>query len=61
MSVALIARVGRVVPPVRQKAASYCDHYHELRLQLEGDYAVVFRVYDEGWPIAGRRHCPNHG
>jgi len=39
---------GTVVPPVRQKAASYRDHYNELRLQMEGDYAVVFRAYDEG-------------
>lgn len=39
---------GTVVPPVRQKAASYRDHYNELRLQMAGDHAVVFRAYDEG-------------
>ena len=38
-----------VLPPVvRQKAAELRDHYNELRLEMEGGYAVVFRAYDEG-------------
>ncbi len=35
-------------PVVRQKAAKLRDHYNELRLELEGGYAIVFRAYDEG-------------
>lgn len=51
---------GTVTPPVRQKAASLRDRFNELRLDLEGQYALVFRAYDEGvayrfetaWPQA---------
>lgn len=39
---------GTVAPPVRQKAAAFRDHYNELRLELDGACAVVFRAYDEG-------------
>ena len=39
---------GTLQPVVRQKAASFRDHYNELRLDLEGDCSVVFRAYDEG-------------
>lgn len=43
------SRVDRVIePPVRQKAATLRERYAELRLELEGGYAVVFRAYDEG-------------
>lgn len=35
-------------PVVRQKAAELREHYHELRLDFEGGYAVVFRAYNEG-------------
>ncbi len=37
-----------LTPPVRQKAATMRDQYHELRLEMAGDYAVVFRAYDHG-------------
>lgn len=37
-----------VEPVVRQKFAKIRDHYNELRLNLEGGYAVVFRAYNEG-------------
>ncbi|HEX8338482.1 MAG TPA: glycoside hydrolase family 97 catalytic domain-containing protein, partial [Pyrinomonadaceae bacterium] len=37
-----------VEPVVRQKSARVRDAYNELRLEMDGDYAVVFRVYDEG-------------
>ena len=37
-----------VEPPVRQKSARVRDAYNELRLEFDGNYAVVFRVYDEG-------------
>jgi alpha-glucosidase len=41
--------VDQVVEPVvRQKFAKIRDHYNELRLNLEGGYAVVFRAYNEG-------------
>ena len=39
---------GQLHPVVRQKAAVLREHYNELRLEMEGGYAVVFRVYDEG-------------
>ncbi|MFL6334177.1 MAG: glycoside hydrolase family 97 protein [Pyrinomonadaceae bacterium] len=39
---------GWVEPAVRQKFARIRDAYNELRLEFEGDYAVVFRAYDEG-------------
>jgi alpha-glucosidase len=35
-------------PPVRQKAAALRERFHELRLEMQGGYAVVFRAYDEG-------------
>ena len=37
-----------VEPVVRQKFAKIRDHYNELKLTMEGNYAVVFRAYDEG-------------
>jgi alpha-glucosidase len=37
-----------VEPVVRQKFAKIRDHYDELRLNMEGGYAVVFRAYNEG-------------
>ena len=35
-------------PPVRQKFAKIHEHYNQLRIEMEGNYAVVFRAYDEG-------------
>lgn len=37
-----------VEPIVRQKFAEIRDNYNELRLTMEGGYAVVFRAYNEG-------------
>ena len=37
-----------VEPVVRQAFAKIRDHYNELRLSMDGGYAVVFRAYDEG-------------
>jgi alpha-glucosidase len=37
-----------VEPAVRQKFARVREHYNELRLEMEGRYAVIFRAYDEG-------------
>jgi alpha-glucosidase len=37
-----------VNPVVRQKFAKIRDHYNELKLNMEGEYAVVFRAYNEG-------------
>src|SRR5215471_19027594 len=39
---------GMVDPVVRQKFAKIRDHYNELKLTMDGGYAVVFRVYNEG-------------
>src|SRR5256885_5624475 len=42
-------RVDQIVEPaVRQKAAALRERFHELRLEMQGRYAVVFRAYDEG-------------
>jgi len=35
-------------PVVRQKFAKIRENYKELRLDMDGGYAVVFRAYDEG-------------
>ena len=37
-----------VKPVVRQKFAEIRDRYNELRLNMQGGYAVVFRAYNEG-------------
>jgi alpha-glucosidase len=37
-----------VEPLVPQKFARVRDHYNELRLSMDGGYAVVFRAYNEG-------------
>ena len=37
-----------VEPVVRQKFAKIRDQYNELRLNMVGGYAVVFRAYNEG-------------
>lgn len=37
-----------IEPPVRQKFAKIREHYNELRLEMDGNYAVVFRAYNEG-------------
>jgi alpha-glucosidase len=37
-----------IEPVVHQKFAKIRDHYNELRLTMDGGYAVVFRAYNEG-------------
>ncbi len=37
-----------IMPVVRQKFAEIRDRYNELRLNMRGGYAVVFRAYNEG-------------
>ena len=37
-----------IEPVVRQKSAKLRERYNQLRLELRGGYAVVFRAYDEG-------------
>ncbi len=37
-----------VEPVVRQKFAKIRDHYNELKLTMDGSYAVSFRAYNEG-------------
>ena len=39
---------GALEPAVRQKFAKIRENYNELRLEMEGNYAVVFRAYNEG-------------
>src|SRR5216684_5962949 len=35
-------------PVVRQKFAKIRENYKELRLEMDGNYAIVFRAYNEG-------------
>jgi alpha-glucosidase len=35
-------------PVVRRKSAKIHDHYNELRLEMDGNYTVAFRAYNEG-------------
>jgi alpha-glucosidase len=37
-----------IEPPVHQKFAHIRENYNELRLEMEGGYATVFRAYNEG-------------
>jgi len=37
-----------IVSPVPQKSARIREHYNELRLEIEGDYSIVFRAFNEG-------------
>ena len=37
-----------IEPPVRQKSASIRERFNELRLEMAGNYTVVFRAYNEG-------------
>ena len=37
-----------IISPVPQKSVRIREHYNELRLEMEGDYAVVFRAFNEG-------------
>ncbi|HKN36270.1 MAG TPA: glycoside hydrolase family 97 protein [Terriglobales bacterium] len=37
-----------VEPSVHREFAKLRENYNELRLEMQGDYAVVFRAYDEG-------------
>src|SRR5688572_19749870 len=37
-----------IVSAVPQKGVRLPENYNELRLDLEGDYAVVFRAFNEG-------------
>src|SRR5258705_2834168 len=37
-----------IEPVVRQKSARLHENYNELRLEMEGNYAIVFRAYNEG-------------
>ena len=37
-----------IIPTVRQKFARIHERFNELRVEIEGGYAVVFRAYNEG-------------
>jgi len=37
-----------IEPAVRQKFASIRDNYNEVRLEMDGGYAVTFRAYNQG-------------
>ena len=55
-------RVDRVLePPVRQKAKTLRERYNQLRLELEGGYAVAFRAFDEGVAYRFETTLPQDG
>ena len=37
-----------IVSPVPQKSSRIRENYNELKLEMEGNYAIVFRAYNEG-------------
>lgn len=37
-----------IVSPVPQKSARIRENYNELKMEMEGNYAIVFRAYNEG-------------
>src|SRR6185369_4170005 len=37
-----------IISPVPQKSVKIWEKYKELRLEMEGNYSVVFRAFDEG-------------
>src|SRR5215475_3056460 len=37
-----------IEPVVRQKSARLRENFNELRLEMQGNFSVVFRVYNEG-------------
>ena len=37
-----------IISPVPQKSARIREHYNELRLEMEGNYTIVFRAFNEG-------------
>ena len=37
-----------IEPVVHRKFAKLRENYNELRLEMQGNYAVVFRAYDDG-------------
>ena len=37
-----------ITPVVKIKSAKVPDQYNELRMNLEGDYSLIFRVYNDG-------------
>jgi len=39
---------GTLEPSVRQKFAKIRENYNELQLEMEGNFVVVFRAYNEG-------------
>ena len=47
-------------PVVRQKFAKIRENFNELRLDLDGHYAVVFRAYNEGAAYRIETSLPQH-
>src|SRR5260370_6218640 len=47
-------------PPVRQKFARIRENYNELRLEMEGGYAVICRAYNEGAAYRFETSLPHH-
>lgn len=43
-----IRQVNQQITPLYGKNKTLSERYHELRLDFEGDYALIIRAYDEG-------------
>lgn len=53
--------VNQVLEPVvRQKFAKIRENYNELRLDMDGHYAIVFRAYNEGAAYRIETSLPQH-
>ena len=50
--------VERVVEAPFYRQARFTEHYNQLRLTLEGGYAVTFRVFDQGCAYRIETHLP---
>lgn len=37
-----------IISPVPQKSVRIREHYNELNLEIDGDYSVIFRAFNEG-------------
>ena len=48
-----------IEPPIRLKSARIHEFCNELRLEMEGNYAVVFRAYNEGVAYRIETSLPN--
>src|ERR687887_214833 len=52
---------GVIEPVVHRKFAKLRENYNELRLEMQGNYAVVFRAYNDGIAYRLEKSVPPNG